>query len=236
MMDINISENIKNILGYYVYQLKDPISNEVFYIGKGKGDRILSHIRSAQGDFNKKSDSEKLNIIHNIIKSGQMPIHEIIRHGLTEEEAIIVESVLINYLGLNKLSNQVLGHDTEEFGITTLQDIINRYEAPEATFLHPCILIKINKRYFPNIDQTELYYATKESWIMGDKRLEAKYALAIYKGIVKEVYQINEWYNIGKRKGFNGVIAPAEIRQLYLNHSVEHLMNKGNQNPIMYTF
>lgn len=235
-MELNISENIKEVLGYYVYQLKDPRTNEVFYIGKGKGERILSHLRSAKIDSAIDKDSEKLTIIRRILETGQKPVHEIIRHGLTEEEALLIESVLINYLGLHKLSNSVLGHDTEEFGITTLQDIINRYEAPNAFFLHPCILIKINKRYFPNISQDELYSATKESWIMGNKRHEARYALPIYKGIVKEMYQINEWYCIGKRKGFDGEIAQNEIRNLYLNHSVEHLMNKGNQNPIMYTF
>lgn len=234
-MDFKISENIKDILGYYVYQLKDPTTQEIFYIGKGKGDRILSHIRSAQIE-SLNSNNKKSGIIRRISEEGKIPIHEIIRHGLTEEEALLVESVLINYLGLDSLSNRVLGHDTGTFGITTLQDIINRHEARAAEFSHPCILIKINKRYYPNISQDELYKATKESWIIGNKSLEARYALPIYKGIVKEVYQINDWYNIGKRKGFNGAVAPIEIKNQYVNHSVEHLMNKGNQNPIMYTF
>jgi hypothetical protein len=236
MSELKISENLAQILGYYVYQLIDPITQEVFYIGKGKGDRILSHIYAAEGTNKPHVTSEKMDRINEIVSKGLIPTHQIIRHGLTEREALLIESVLINYIGLDKLSNLVHGHETAKRGLMKLQEIINIHEAPEAVFTHNCILIKINKRYYPNISAEELYHATKESWILGEKRISANYALAIYKGIVKEVYEINDWYNVGKRKGFNGNIAKKEIRDCYINHSVEHLMTHGNQNPIMYTF
>jgi hypothetical protein len=28
---------------YYVYELIDPFNNEVFYVGKGTGNRVLDH-------------------------------------------------------------------------------------------------------------------------------------------------------------------------------------------------
>ena len=43
------------INGYYVYALIDPRSNEVFYIGKGTGNRIFSH----EAESEKSPKSEK---------------------------------------------------------------------------------------------------------------------------------------------------------------------------------
>lgn len=37
-------EKTKEKLKYYVYLLIDPDTNEPFYVGKGKDDRVFSHI------------------------------------------------------------------------------------------------------------------------------------------------------------------------------------------------
>jgi hypothetical protein len=34
---------VEEELGWYVYALKDPRDGQVFYIGKGKGDRVFQH-------------------------------------------------------------------------------------------------------------------------------------------------------------------------------------------------
>ncbi len=31
-------------LGYYVYAYVNPFDNTIFYVGKGKGNRVLSHL------------------------------------------------------------------------------------------------------------------------------------------------------------------------------------------------
>ncbi len=36
-------------LKFYVYRLIDPRNGETFYVGKGKGNRVFSHIRAAEG-------------------------------------------------------------------------------------------------------------------------------------------------------------------------------------------
>ena len=38
------SEEVINKLKYYVYTYSDPESNEIFYVGKGKRNRIFDHL------------------------------------------------------------------------------------------------------------------------------------------------------------------------------------------------
>ena len=82
----------------------------------------------------------------------------------------------------------------------------------------------------------DLYLSTKQSWVLGTKKKDAKYIIASYRGLVREVYEIENWYQINNRWGFNGKIASKEIRDKYLNNSLENYIKKGNQNPIRYTF
>ena len=37
------THGVKEALNYYVYALVDPRDHRIFYIGKGKGDRIFQH-------------------------------------------------------------------------------------------------------------------------------------------------------------------------------------------------
>ena len=39
----NFSHNTKEALKYYVYVYSDPDTKEPFYVGKGKGNRVIKH-------------------------------------------------------------------------------------------------------------------------------------------------------------------------------------------------
>jgi hypothetical protein len=45
--------------------------------------------------------------------------------------------------------------------------------------------------------ESELYDATRASWKVGNRRSEAQYALAVFEGIVREVYEITAWMPSG---------------------------------------
>jgi hypothetical protein len=77
---------------YYVYMYIDPRNNEEFYYGKGRGRRKFSHLRG-------KSDTEKNNRIKAIRKAGAEPIIKVIAAGLTENEALLIETTLLWKLG-----------------------------------------------------------------------------------------------------------------------------------------
>ena len=107
-----VSEFPKSVIermGYYVYMLKNPLTNTIFYVGKGTGNRIFAHANAA---LEQSLNSDKLTIIRDIHAHHHQVIYEILRHGLTEKEALEVESALIDFIGLHELANKVTGHHT----------------------------------------------------------------------------------------------------------------------------
>ena len=97
------SDKVKQKLGYYVYALTDPRDNKIFYIGKGINNRIFQHEE-------KLDNSNKSNRIKEILSSGNKIKKLIISYGLSEKEAFVAESALINimnYIDSQSLSNLV---------------------------------------------------------------------------------------------------------------------------------
>jgi hypothetical protein len=96
---------------------------------------------------------------------------------------------------------------------------------------------------------SELYEATRGVWWVGKDREKAKYAFAVYEGIVREVYQIRQWFPAGStfyatrerkdvkyknRWEFVGTVAPDGIRDKYLGTSVGRYFHPRARNPIQY--
>ncbi len=229
-------------IGFYVYVLIDPISQRPFYIGKGMGNRVFSHVECAI----KKDDSDlKLDKIRSIQKHNQKVEYCIIRHGLTEKEAFEIESSLIefgNKFGLN-LTNLVLGHNSSERGLMSTDDIIRTYNAkPLLELSDPVIIVNINKKYKRGLDSDSIYEATRKAWVIGESRRKStKYALSEYSGIIIEVFEISQWFQVetphNKRRsrwGFEGVVADKLIRDQYVNKSIAHTKKRGAANPIRY--
>ena len=94
----------------------------------------------------------------------------------------------------------------------------------------------------------ELYEATRGFWKVGRKREKVDYAFAVYRGIVREVYRIHNWYPAGTltyetrdssdfvgsgRWEFEGVAA-GDMREIYAGKSVRSYLGPTNQNPIRY--
>lgn len=243
-------EKTRQELKYYVYMLLDPYNNKPFYIGKGIGNRVFNHLNCALNDTD--TTNAKYDKIREITKKGQTIKHIIVRHGLTENEAYQIEASLIDsltYCGLF-LSNKVGGHNSIEKGLMTSEEIKRLYNAEQLEKIgEDCILININKKYKRGIGGQSIYLTTKEIWTIRKNRLpQIKYVLSEYKGLVVEVFKVNEWYEkergytplakrFGEMKigyGFNGEIAPNEIRNLYLNKSISHVKKKGAASAIRY--
>lgn len=77
---------------FYVYVYIDPRNYEEFYYGKGKGARRLAHLTD-------EADSEKVARIRAIRREGLDPVVRTVAAGLTEQEALLIETTLIWKLG-----------------------------------------------------------------------------------------------------------------------------------------
>ena len=230
---------------YYVYALIDPRDGQVFYVGKGKGSRIYSHIDDAESiEPSEVAKIAKIREIKSALKDGVD--HVVVRHGLSSEEALEVEASLIDYIeSVQKitLTNIVSGHHSAELGLRRISALELQYGAPPMVPKHDLILIRINKAYKREVgedemDKDELYRVTRKHWKLNLARAnKVKHVCAVYLGVVREVYEVAEWYaskEVIGRNEFTGVIAPDEIRELYRHTSVNHLMQQGSQNPILY--
>lgn len=90
---------------WYVYELINPVTNSVFYVGKGAGDRINAHEREAL----KGVCSEKCKQIISIIKA-DLKIQKIkCAYFWSEEAAYDHETDRINMYGLENLTNRIAG-------------------------------------------------------------------------------------------------------------------------------
>ena len=232
-------------LGYYVYLYIDPRDGKVFYIGKGKDDRCLHHLFEDD-------DHPKLNRIREIFAAGLEPRIEMLAHGLrTEQEAYNIESAAIGLLGLENLTNRVVGKDSLRFGRKRLSELEGYYAAKPVKITDPVILIRVNQLYRHGMSAPELYEITRGVWKLDFERASAmKYVLAVYEGVVREVYEVGKWQHaqIGgfltrtdivpeDAKGrieFVGKVAHEVIRQKYLLGDVTAYTKVSLQAPCLY--
>ncbi len=119
----------------------------------------------------------------------------------------------------------------------------------QAEIEEPAVLIRINRLYHIGINAEELYHATRGVWRVGETRNKVKYAFAVYRGSVCEVYEVERWLpagttpypsrseaevNLKGRWEFVGSTAPSEMREKYLNKSVAEYFRRKARNPIRY--
>lgn len=236
MSSLFLSQSTIEKLGYYVYVLIDPRDNKIFYVGKGKGNRVNQHLLGALDENSQ--ETEKIKRIRDIQGQGLQVGLDIIRHELTEKEAFEVESALIDLLGLENLTNIQNGHHGNERGRMKLDDIKIKYEAEKIKgFDEPMMLININRRFKPNMTTEDYYNATKDHWLVSRVKASSyPYVASVFVGIIREVFMVNKWIPTegSKRSHFEGVPAPEHIRQKYINKSVSEFWKKGSQNPIKY--
>lgn len=232
-----VIDKLKN----YVYRLIDPRNGETFYVGRGVGNRLYSHIRDELGsDFD--DVSNKLRRIREIRLAGFDVAHVVHRHGMEPSVAKEVEAALIDaYPGLTNITS---GEASGERGVMHADEIVREYLAEPAIFEHKALLISVNR----SASELPLYEATRFAWKLSKKRAkEAEVVLASEKGIIRGAYIPDKWLEAtadnfpGRpdrpgRLGFTGSEAPTEIQLLYIGRRIPDNYRFGTANPIRYTW
>lgn len=227
----------------YVYIYIDPRDNQAFYIGKGTGDRAFHHLEANDA-------SAKAARIQAIRADGQEPKIDLLRYGMSDGEASLVEAAAIDLIGIPPLLNVCHGHHNGTFPRVSCADLIAAHQATPAKIRHKSILITINRLYRTGMTKLELEEATRGIWKVGAKREEADLAMAVFRGIIREVYVIGRWHPAGTleyktrdditphlckgRWEFEASLADERIRTDFIGKSVRHILGPNNQNPIRY--
>jgi uncharacterized protein len=120
----------------------------------------------------------------------------------------------------------------------------------------PVIAINIHQQFEYCMNNSDLYECTRGSWRLNRKHAEkAKFAFAVYQGIVQEVYEIDHWVPVTQRRidfwlerlksqgriidpseltgrsDFVGRVASEEVREKYVG---KIMPVRHGQNPILY--
>lgn len=201
---------------------------------------MLAH-RSAFGE------SRKASVLQDLRDAGLEPKLEILAHALPSEDvAYRVESAAIDLLGLDDLVNEQRGHRCA-LGRMPLRELLVYYTARPQDITEPTLLIRINQLYRHGMEAHSLYEATRGIWKVGPRRSGTRLAMAVFQGVVREVYRIDTWHpagttqyvtrrneelQVGGRWEFLGAVAPG--REKYVDRSVAAYMKPGAQNPVAY--
>ena len=253
---------IEHLNGFYVYALIDPRNNQVFYIGKGTGNRVFSH--EIESGKSQKSEKAKLQKIREIEASGHSAKRVIVNWGMTEAEAFTAEASLINLMGFlsaDALTNAVAGHHVHE--ALSVEDFEIMYGAerlqPE-DIRHSIMVIKINKRYRRDMGAAELYDVVRGIWrasLNSIQKRKIKYVFAVYNQLIVAVYKPDEWHYVHEMIDVPRMEELDEVslkqhkdrvyficndyecldnnQKFYLHKSIADLkVNQASQNPVSY--
>lgn len=104
--DLNVTEDRR----FYVYTLADSRDGEVFYVGKGCGQRMYQHEKDCRAG--RVVNGDKHAKISAIIRAGAAVVAQKVHDGLTESEALDAERALIRSIGIRRLTNVMPGQES----------------------------------------------------------------------------------------------------------------------------
>jgi hypothetical protein len=88
---------------FYVYELSDPRTGAVFYVGKGCGNRATRHLADARNG--RIGNARKHSVIAEILDEGLEPTVTIVADNLSEGDAFSIERDRIRFHGYISLTN-----------------------------------------------------------------------------------------------------------------------------------
>ena len=233
------TKGVSEQLGHYVYLLINPRSGQTFYVGRGQGNRIFSHINEElQLDSEEAEITAKLETIREIRRAGLEPTHVIHRHGLDEETAKEVETALMDYTP--GLTNIAPGSGSNR-GPANAVELERRYArqtiVPDPE--HKLLYIKTGKDAIKA--KGSLYEAVRRSWkLRVESAQQANYVIAVVGQVCQGVFKPTRWKRSVDKDGrweFEGQEVFGEVAAKYVDKLIpEDKRKPGQANPVQYGF
>lgn len=193
-------------LKYYVYALVDPRrpakdTRHIFYVGKGKGQRCFQHAKGKIKPVADRPDPklDRIAKIHDATEAD--PLIRIIAHGLSNDEALELESILIGLLRTD--GNKVSGHHGDRYNLTA-EEAEGRYANPmsEKDLGHRVLLVNLNGNpmvgapAYPGIVPKDMKRRTLGKWNIGESNARrVEYVAGVYRQLIMTVYKVEQRAN-----------------------------------------
>ena len=190
-------------LGHYVYVLRDPRDNQIFYVGKGVGNRVLDHANGVIAKEDPQSTKEKQ--ISEIHAAGLEVDAWIIQSGLkSDEHAYATESAVYGALKLISstlnsekllLKNIVVPPGFSNSGLIQLNEAIAIFGEPADSTLipHNSVFIKPTTTWRRGMSPEELWEATHGWWKVNEERIKnISYVFAIPNFVIRGIWSVPE--------------------------------------------
>jgi hypothetical protein len=246
------SPGVLEKIGCYVYRLIDPQTGDTFYVGKGTGQRVFSHLDLRLDDANREgpeidTKTGRVAEIKRLRDLGLKPSVCIHRHGMTDDIALQVEAALIDsYPGL---SNLVSGQGAA-YGPQTPEELEEKYALPLTPFErgHKYLLVFVNKKWVKGMKPIEVYAAAHYAWGVNRKNAQkSDYVLAISQGVVRGCFVAHEWLEATRqnfpehdpdegRSGFRGGPVSTEVWDKYVPTKVPNEAMPQGKGPTSFCY
>jgi len=201
----------KEILQYYVYAYYDPDEYaksegfcRPFYIGKGKGNRAFDHVNifDKPSLVSDKENTDKIRKIEQILNENKEPKIVILARGFDEKSeediAFAIEMALIDFTGMQYLTNKQTGHEADKHGrisLTDLRDVSKVHTMSDDEFdklKEHTLVLKVNKSQDPDMTYDKIYDVAHTAWIIGEKTINAVDKIfVVSNGIVRAVFDVH---------------------------------------------
>ncbi len=184
-------------LGWYVYLLVEPDSGRPFFVGRGRGDRCFDHVRAARvgpsstGQDRRAKKFPALDQIRRIEKDRSRPVGvEILRYGMSADEARLVAAATADVLGLASSPDgegRSRRQAAAELGIRLAKGAKFKRD-------HPVVLLQVA----PQVADTD-YRTVRHGWRIGRRWTDPgaarspRWAVIVAGPLVVGVYRIDGW-------------------------------------------
>lgn len=184
-------------LQYYVYALVDPRSHEIFYVGKGSGNRVFDHEKE-------RGVHEKNDRIDEILANGLEVEKYIVHSGMSEEAAFAAEAALLNLCNgsvgfkISPLTNVQIGHgvivpciSVDEYDRKFSGLSLTREDFNPADKIMLVNIVKMTKRDLT--DPEKLKAKVKIRGRIKEKEEMPKCLFAVFRSVIVDTFEVDDW-------------------------------------------
>jgi len=239
---------VSSRLGSYVYLLVDPRTGRPFYVGRGRNDRCFRHVRAARhpgapgGSGTDRFPA--LDRIREIESSDRAVRIDILRHGLTPDEARLVEAAAHEALGLP--GEPPLG--PQRRSAAEVGELLAKRAKIKRR--HQLVLLRVGGTGADASDrQVRRGWRIGHRWTDPESPRSPRWAAIVAGDLVVAVYRIERWEPVasGPAEGGEATARPPDrfsfvgspdpdLEGRYVGKRVTAYLAAGSRNPVTYVW